>query len=78
MEMKKVFEPAQNIIYDKTCVNSEDSDQPAHLYSLIRVFAGCMCFLYPLGYRKRDKQESLPYYVDIHVDIHVHADLSLC
>ena len=40
--------------------------------SLIKVFAEWMCFLKPPGYPKWDKQESLPYWVD------VHADLSLC
>ena len=28
----------------KTCATREDTDQPAHLHSLIRVFADCMYF----------------------------------
>ena len=45
----------------KTCATSEDSDQPAHLWSLIRVITDLMCLLQPLGYPKRDKREPLPY-----------------
>ena len=52
--------------------DSEDSDQPAHPRSLIRVFADRMCLLKPPIYPKRDKREPLPYWVD------VQADLSLC
>ena len=48
------------------------TDQPACLYSLIRVLADRMCLLQPPGYLKRNKQEPLPYWVD------VQADLSLC
>ena len=51
---------------------SEDSDQPAHPRSLIRVLADRMCLLKPPGYPKRDEQEPLPYRVDEQVD------LSLC
>ena len=40
--------------------------------SLIRVFADHMCLLQPPGYPKRDKQEPLPYWMD------VQTDLSLC
>ena len=36
--------PAHDINYIKTCVTSEDADQPVHLHSLIRVFANRMCF----------------------------------
>ena len=50
-----LFEPAHAKTYNKTCVTSEDSDQPVHLYSLIRVCSDRMCFLQPLGYPKRDK-----------------------
>ena len=32
-------EPAHEKTYNKTCATSEDSDQTAHLRSLIRVFA---------------------------------------
>ena len=41
-------------------VTSEDSDQPVHLSSLIRVFGDCMCLLQPPGYSKRNEQELLP------------------
>ena len=51
---------------------SEDSDQLAHSRSLIRVFADRMCLLQSLGCPKRDRQEPLPYWVD------VHTDMSLC
>ena len=47
---------------NKTCMTSEDSDQPAHRMSLLK----------PPGYPKRDKREPLPYWVD------VQGDLSLC
>ena len=65
-------EPGHDKTYNKTCATSEDSDQPAHLRSLIRVFADRMCLLQPPGYPKRDKQIPLPYWVE------VQADLSLC
>ena len=35
-------EPAHDKTYNKTCPTSGNSDQPAHLHSLIRVFADCM------------------------------------
>ena len=66
------IEPAHDKTYNKTCATSEDSDQPAHPRSLIRVFADRICLLQPVGYPKRDKGEPLPYWVD------VQADLSLC
>ena len=47
------FEPAHDKTYNKTCATSKDSEQPAHLQSLIRVFADRMCFLQPPGYLKR-------------------------
>ena len=71
-EHKLWNESAHDKIYNKTCATSEDSDQPAHPRSLIRVFADCICLLQPPGYPKRDKREPLPYWVD------VQADLSLC
>ena len=66
------FVSAHDKTYNKTCATSEDSDQPARPRSLIRVFADRMCLLQPPGYPKRDKQEPLPYWVDVQVD------LSLC
>ena len=63
---------AQQTLQKKTYATSEDSDQPAHPRSLIRVFADRMYILQPPGYPKRDKREHLPKSVD------VQADLSLC
>ena len=54
---------------NKTCSNSEDSDQPAHPRGLIRVFADRMCLLQPPGYPKRDEQKLLPYWVDVQADL---------
>ena len=45
--------------YCKTCVTSKDSDQPADLCSLIRVFADHLCRLQPLGYPNRH-YENMP------------------
>ena len=67
-----IFEPAQDITYNKTCATNKDSDQPALPCSLIRVFADCMCRIQHLGFQKRDEQEPLPYWVD------VQSDLNLC
>ena len=67
-----LFEPAHDKTYNKTCVTSEDSDQPAHPCSLIRVFADCMSLLQSPDYPKRGKSGPLNYRVD------VQADLSLC
>ena len=53
----------------KTCAASEDSDQPAHLCSLIRVFADRMFLLQPPGYAKRNELESLSYWVDVEADL---------
>ena len=64
-------EPAHDKTYNKTYPGSKDSDQPAPPRSLIRVFADRMCLLQSLGYPKTDKQEPLPYWVDV-------QDLSLC
>ena len=38
----KVFEPQRPEMYLQTCSHSEDSDQPAHSRSLIRIFTGRM------------------------------------
>ena len=35
-----IYEPGHSISYKITCAPNEDSDQPAHPRSLIRVFAG--------------------------------------
>ena len=67
-----VYEPTHDKTYYKTCATSEDSDQTAHLRSLIRVFAYRICILQPPSYPKRDKREHLPYWVD------ELADLQLC
>ena len=66
------YEPEHNKTYNKTSVTSEDSHQPTHLCSLIRIFTDHMCLLQYLGYPKRDKQDFLSYCVDVQVE------LSLC
>ena len=50
-----IIEPAHDKHYNKTCATSEDSDQPAHLRRLIRVFADRMYLLQSPGYPKRDE-----------------------
>ena len=65
-------EPAYEKTYDRTCATREDLDQPAHLCSLLKVVNNRMCFLQPPGNANRDKQEPLPYPVNIQ------ADRSLC
>ena len=67
-----IYEAAHDKTYIKTCATSEDSDQPAHPHSLIRVFASCMCLLQCSGCPKRDIWESVPYREIVQVD------LSLC
>ena len=59
-------EPAHDKTYNKSCATSDDSDQPAHTRSLIRVFADRMCLLQPPGCPKRYKLG--PYCMDVHVD----------
>ena len=49
------YVPVHDKTYNKTCATSEDSDQPLHPCSLIRLFADHMCLLQPLDYSKRDK-----------------------
>ena len=71
-EVEIFYEPEHEKTYNKTCATSEDSDQPAHPCNLIRVFADGMCLLQPPGHPMKDKQEPLPYWVD------VQPDLSLC
>ena len=66
-----IIEPAHDKTY-KTSATSEDSDQPEHPRSLIRVFTDCMCLLQPTGYPKSDTREPLPYWMD------VKANISLC
>ena len=63
------YESVHGKTYNKTCATSKDSDQPALLYSLIRAFPDCMYLLQPPGYPKRDKQEPLPYWVDVQADL---------
>ena len=66
-----IFEPAHDKAYNKTCATSEDSDQPAHPRRLMRVFTDRMCLLQPPGYPKRDKRESLPYWLDVQADLSI-------
>ena len=67
-----ITQPVHDKTYNNACATSEDSDQPAHPRSLIRVFADRMCLLKPPGYQQTDKRGSLPYWVD------VQAGLRLC
>ena len=69
---QKPFEPAHHTTFSKNFVTRKDSDQTAHLRSLIRVFADRMCLLHLPDYSKKNKREPLPYCV------YVQADLSLC
>ena len=46
----KPFEPPHDKTNKMTPVTSEDSDQPGHLPSLIRVFAVCLKKVWVLGY----------------------------
>ena len=71
-QSRLISEPAHDKTYNKTCATSKDSEEPVHPCTLIRVFADCMCLLQSPNYSKRDKRDSLPYWVDIH------DDLSLC
>ena len=70
--MLVINEPANDQTYNKRCGTSEDSDQPAHPRSLIRVFADRMRILQPSWSPKTDKREPLPFWVD------VQANLNLC
>ena len=45
-----VNEPQHEIANDVVCVNSKGSDQPAHMYSLIRAFASRLNILSLLSY----------------------------
>ena len=38
----RTFKPGHNSFYKTACAPSEDSDQPAHSRSLVRIFAVCM------------------------------------
>ena len=62
------FKSAHNKAYNMTCATSEDSDQPAHSRSLIRVFADRMCHLQPPVYPKTDKREPLSCWVNVQAD----------
>ena len=53
----RFYELELNKTNNKTSATSEDSGQPVHPRSLIRVFADRMCILRPSGYPKRDKRE---------------------
>ena len=57
---------------NKTCATSEDSDQPAHLHSLIRIFAGHMCLLLAIQRGLNKNHCNTRWMVDVQVD------LSLC
>ena len=61
-----IIEPAHDKTYNKTCATSEDSDQPAHPRSLIRVFADR---IFILDHPKMDKRKPLPYWLDVQADM---------
>ena len=46
--------PAQDKTYNTVCATSKDSDQPAQIRRLIRVFDDRMCLLQPPGYPRTD------------------------
>ena len=50
------YEPAHDKTYNKTFATREDSNQPAHSRSLIRIFADHMCLLQPPGYKNVSKK----------------------
>ena len=52
--------PNRITMSQKTCAIIENSGQPAHSRSLIRVFADRVCVLQPPSYPQRDKREPLP------------------
>ena len=68
----KSIEPAHDKTYSNSCATSEDSDQPVHPRSLIRVFAERMCLIQPQVYPQRYNREPSAYWMD------EQADLSLC
>ena len=67
-----VYGPVHDKTCNKPCATSEDSDQPAHTRSLIRVFGVRTCLLQPQSYPKSNEREPVSYWMD------VQADLSLC
>ena len=69
---KEIIEPAHDKTYNNTCATREHSDQPVHMYSLLRIFALRMSLPQPLCYPKRDELEPFLYCLD------VQAGLSLC
>ena len=40
-----INEPVHEVSNNVVCASSKSSDQPAHMRSLIRAFAGCVCIL---------------------------------
>ena len=51
----KLYEPQREITYLLSCVTTEDSNQPAHLRSVVNVFVVWMKKLCSLGYPKSDQ-----------------------
>ena len=78
MRNRQKNEPAHDKTYNKICATSEDSDQPAHPRSLIRVFADRMCLLQSPGCPQRDKREPSPYWVDVQADLSLLLHSSYC
>ena len=55
-KVTEIYKPPHDKTYKKTRATSEDSDQPAHPRSLLRVFADRRCLLQTPRYPKRDKR----------------------
>ena len=53
-----IFEPAHDKTYKMACAPGEDSDQPGHSPSLIRVFALSMKKVWVFSYPLRDSKKS--------------------
>ena len=45
-----IYEPRHEISNNVVCATSKSSDQPAHMRSLIRAFAGCLIILWVFSY----------------------------
>ena len=72
----KTYVPAHNKIYNKTYANREDPDQSAG--AVWSVFADCTCLQQSPGYPKTDRQEPLPYWVDVQADLSLIVDFVMC
>ena len=67
-----ISEPAHCKTYNKTCATSENSDQPAHLRSLMRVFAARMKKAWVLSYPLSAQQRLWSNWADAQADLSLH------